>query len=180
MQQPSGIEAYTVGRSFEVMPIPMVPAACIEVPAGPVTFIVESRHLTDEVINHNALSQGHEDGVVDDLGVDDGGASLHVLGTEDRLEHLRFDCFDLEPHYHYIRHARAHNVVVAIDTHAEGDPVSWALGCVRQRLPEMLEFAGVPELAARVRAELDLVLAPIGEVEDLLVRAGSAARRMPG
>lgn len=172
MQQPSGIEAYTVGRSFEVMPIAMVPEACIEVPAGPVTFIVESRHLTDEVINHNALSQGHEDGVVDDLGVDDGGASLHVLGAEDRLEHLRFDCFDLEPHYHYIRHAQAHNVVVAIDTHAEGDPVAWALGCVRRRLPEMLEFAGVDVLAAQVRADDTAVAAALPRVAELLAAAG--------
>jgi hypothetical protein len=172
VQQPSGIEAYTVGRTFQVMPIPMVPSACVAVPAGPVTFVVESRHLTDEVINHNALSQGHQDGVVDDLGVDDGGASLHVLGAEDGLEHLRFDCFDLEPHYHYVRHAQADNVVVAIDTHAEGDPVEWALGCVRRRLPEMLEFAGVDDVAERVRTNPAVIAAALPRVAELLAAAG--------
>ena len=32
------------------------------------------------------------------------GVSLHVYGVRDgeALEHLRFDCFDEDPHYHYI------------------------------------------------------------------------------
>jgi hypothetical protein len=32
--------------------------------------------------------------------LDDFGASLHVVGTADGHEHLRFDCFEHSPHYH--------------------------------------------------------------------------------
>ena len=171
-QQGSGIEAYVVGREYDVMPIAMVPEHCVSVPAGPVTFVVESRRLTDEVINHNARSQGRPDGVLD-LDVDDGGASLHVLGADDGLEHLRFDCFELEPHYHYVRNAEQTNVVVAIDAHAEGDPLRMALRCVRRRLPEMLEFAGAHELAAAVRAESVDVLDAVAAVEELMLAAAT-------
>jgi hypothetical protein len=176
-QQGSGIEAYVVGREYDVMPIAMVPEHCVPVAAGPVTFVVESRHLTDEIINHNARSQGRPDGVLD-LVVDDGGASLHVLATSDGVEHLRFDCFELEPHYHYIRNDQQTNVVVAIDVHAEGDPLRMALRCVRERLPEMLEFAGAHELASALRSDPAVVLDAVPAVEDLLVQA--AARRSTG
>jgi hypothetical protein len=163
----SGIEAYVVGRSYDVMPIAMVEEHCVEVAGGAVTFVVESRHLTDEIINHNALSQGRPDGVLD-LVVDDGGPSLHVLGADDRREHLRFDCFEHEPHYHYVRHEQEMNVVVAIDVHALGSPLDFAMTAVRQRLPEMLEFAGAVELAAAVRASPEPVAAALVRVEELL------------
>ena len=164
---PSGIEAYVVGRTYDVMPIPMVPEHCVRVPAGPVTFVVESRHLTDEVINHNARTQGRPDGVLD-LVVDDGGASLHVLGATDDLEHLRFDCFEHEPHYHYVRNDEGTNVVVAVDRHALGDPLEFTLHAVRTRLPEMLEFAGAGGVAASVRTSSAAVAEALGEVERLL------------
>ena len=78
--------------------------------------------------------------------------TIHVLGAADRLEHLRFDCFEHEPHYHYIRNAEQANVVVRIDTFAEGDPTAWSLRCLRERLPEMLAHADATELAEQVRA----------------------------
>ena len=164
----SGIEAYVVGRSYDVMPIPMVEQHCVEVAAGAVTFVVESRHLTDEIINHNARSQGRPDGVLD-LVVDDGGPSLHVLGTDDRREHLRFDCFEHEPHYHYVCHEQGTNLVVAVDVHALGDPLGFTMTAVRHRLPEMLEFAGAHEVADAVRASPTQVLEALGRVEELLV-----------
>lgn len=166
--EPSGIDAYRLGRAYAVMPIDMVPEACIDVAAGPITFVVESRRLTDEVVIASAEEQGRRDAIDEPDGLDDGGASLHVLGTADRLEHLRFDCFEHEPHYHYIRNAEASNVVVRIDTFAVGDPRAWALGCVRDRLPEMLEHAGVAGLADEVRRHPAEVAAALVEVERLL------------
>ena len=163
----SGIEAYVVGRSYDVMPIPMVEEHCVEVTAGVVTFVVESRHLTDEIINHNARSQGRPDGVLD-LVVDDGGPSLHVLGSDDRREHLRFDCFEHEPHYHYVRHHDGTNLVVAVDVHALGDPLGFTMTAVRHRLPEMLEFAGAVELAGAVRTSPAPVIEALDRVEELL------------
>jgi hypothetical protein len=166
--QTSGLEAYQLGRSYDVMPIDMVPEACVEVPAGPVTFVVESRRLTDDAIIDSAEGQGRRDAIDEPDGVDDGGASLHVLGSADRLEHLRFDCFEKDPHYHYIRNSQRSNLVVRLDTFAEGDPRAWVLERMRSRLPEMLEHAGAPELAERVRAEGGTVMAALDEVERLL------------
>jgi hypothetical protein len=164
----SGLEAYVLGRAYPVMPIPMVPEACTDVPAGPITFVVEGRRLTDEAILGNAIERGGLDAIEQPDGVDDGGLTIHVLGTDDRLEHLRFDCFEHEPHYHYIRNAEQANVVVRIDTFAEGDPTEWSLRCLRERLPEMLAHAGAPELATLVRSSTTEVAAGIERVAGLM------------
>lgn len=168
--KPSGIDAYVLGRSYDVMPIPMDPEFCVEVPAGPLTFVVESRRLTDDAINTNALDRGRPDATYD-TGIEDGGACVHVLSAADGLEHLRFDCFDNEPHYHYIDNVVQANVVVRFDQFAEGDPQEWTLGRLRDRLPHMLDHLGLTELAAAVRAE-DLEPA-VAEVERLLGVVGA-------
>ena len=165
---PSGLEAYVLGRAYPVMPIPMVPEACIDVPAGPVTFVVEGRRLTDEAIIGNALERGGLDVIEQPDGVDDGGMTIHVLGAADRLEHLRFDCFEHEPHYHYIRNAEQANVVVRIDTFAEGDPTTWSLRCLRERLPEMLAHADATGLSEQVRAAGPELAAGIDRVAALM------------
>jgi hypothetical protein len=168
-QQGSGLEAYRLGRTYGMLPIAMVPEACREVPAGPITFVVEGRRLTDEAIDQSARDQGATDVVErSSSGVDDGGMTVHVCGAADGLEHLRFDCFEIEPHYHYIDNDGPANTVVRLDTHAEGDPTAWALGRLRGRLPEMLEHAGVPDLAAAVRSAADEVAAGVDEVERLV------------
>lgn len=168
---PSGVEAYRLGRIYEVMPIPMVPDRCVEVPAGALTFIVESRNLSDEAINANALDRGRPDQTVD-TGIDDGGACIHVVGTADGLEWLRFDCFDNEPHYHYVRHGEQANQVVRFDQFAEGDPQAWTLERLRTRLPAMLRYAGAGDLADAVAAA-DLTGA-VDEVASVLDRLGAS------
>lgn len=163
----SGIEAYRLGRSFEVMPIPMDPDCCQDVSAGPLTFVVESRRLSDEAINTNAVDRGRPDQTYDS-GIDDGGACVHVCDSADGREWLRFDCFDNEPHYHYVLHNEQRNVVVRFDQFAEGDPEAWTLGRLRTRLPAMLRHAGAEELAAVVAdAELG---AAVDEVAEILRR----------
>lgn len=156
---PSGIEAYQLGRSFTVMPIPMVPDHCVSIPAGPITFVVESRVLSDEAIIENERDRGTSDGVVHDNDVDDYGASLHVCDEHGLggLEFLRFDAFDNEPHYHYILNESQRNVVVRLDDNAEGDPLEWVLRVVANRLPEMLEAAEAGELAERARASSGVI-----------------------
>jgi hypothetical protein len=171
--EPSGLEADKLGRRYEVMPIAMVPDACFEVAAGPVTFVVESRRLTDAAIIDSAEQQGRLDGIDTATGVDDGGMTLHVLGAADGLEHLRFDCFEREPHYHYIHQDDHSNVVVRFDDVAEGDPTRWTLERVRSRLPEMLEHAGATELAAAARSAAPQILEATAEVEKLLYRASA-------
>ena len=77
---------YRRGIRFEQMPIPMVEEHCIAVDAGAVQLVVESRQLTNAIIDEtygNTVDPG--------VSFDDGGATLHVCGTTDGLEHLRFD-----------------------------------------------------------------------------------------
>jgi hypothetical protein len=159
---------YRLGNRFEIMPIPMVADHCVTVAAGAVQFVVESRLLTDEI-----LAETYGSGGAPSSGVhfDDGGACLHVCGSADGLEYLRFDCFEDEPHYHYIVQADQANVIVRIDENAVGDPTEFSLGCVEGRLPEMLRKAGAHALAAEVAADPDAVRHAIAEVRGLMERA---------
>ena len=157
---------YRRGIRFDRMPIPMVAEHCITVDAGAVQLVVESRRLTNEIIN------GAFRGAVNaEIPFDDFGATLHVCGTADGLEHLRFDCFEDEPHYHYIEHAAGANTVVRIDELAVGDPIEFSLACVEHHLPDMLRYCGVAALADEVARRPDHVNAAVAEVRELMRKA---------
>ena len=160
---------YRRGRRYDQMPIPMVTEDCIPVDAGAVQLVVESRSLTNSIIEDTYGGKVHHDVPFDDF-----GASLHVCGTADGLEHLRFDCFEHEPHYHYIDNAAGANTVVRIDELAVGDPVEFTLSCVEGHLADMLRHSGVGHLADAVAAEPDKVSAAIVEVRALMEKARSA------
>jgi hypothetical protein len=157
---------YRRGNRFNVMPIPMVADHCITVEAGAVQLVVESRRLTNEIIK-DTYSGGNRG----DMDFDDYGATLHVCGAADGLEYLRFDCFENEPHYHYIEQAVGENVVVRIDELAVGDPIEFSLTCVSDHLPEMLRNCGVADLAHEVSGQLDAVKAGVDAVRELMVKA---------
>ena len=163
---------YRRGNLYTAMPIPMVPEMCIPVDAGPVRLVVESRQLTNAILADTYRDQEIPEAHVE---FDDHGPTLHVCGASDGLEHLRFDCFENEPHYHYVRNADGGNLICRIDEHAEGDPIDWTIGRLRDRLPEMLEFAGVPELATQTRARSSEVLSAVSQVAELLNRARARA-----
>ena len=157
---------YRRGRRYDQMPIPMVTEYCIPVDAGAVQLVVESRQLTNSIIEDTYGGEVHQGVAFDDF-----GASLHVCGTDDGLEHLRFDCFEFEPHYHYIeQHAQA-NVIVRIDEVAVGDPIDFSLRCVETHLPQMLRNAGAESLAAEVEGDMDAVRAAVTKVRELMERA---------
>jgi hypothetical protein len=161
---------YRRGNRYDRLPIPMVPEHCITVDAGAVRLVVESRRLTNEI-----LADTYQ-GAIDPVVVfDDQGATLHVLGANDGLEHLRFDCFEQEPHYHYIDNADSGNTVVRIDELAVGDPIEFSLTCVEQHLPDMLGNCNVPALADEVKGRMDEVLSAMGEVRALMLRAQQPA-----
>ncbi len=157
---------YRRGIRFEQLPIAMVKEHCITVEAGAVQLVVESRRLTNAII-------AEEFGGDADTGIafDDHGASLHVCGTSDGLEHLRFDCFENEPHYHYIDNAGGANTVVRIDELAVGDPIEFSLGCVEHHLPEMLRHSAPAGLADDVGAQTDEVRGAIAEIRRLMQAA---------
>ena len=137
-------------------------------------LVIESRRLTNEILADTF--QGAVDPVVV---FDDGGATLHVLGTDDGLEHLRFDCFEQEPHYHYIDQAASGNTVMRIDELAVGDPIEFSLGCVEHHLPDMLGNCNVPALADEVKGRMDEVLAAMPEVRALMLRRSNRSPK-PG
>ena len=95
---------------------------------------------------------------------EDRGVTIHVMGrpAAEMTELLRFDCFENVPHYHYAPLGRneRHN----LDKVTAGDPLNWALGRLRARLPEMLEYAGFSEVAGRLDA--DLVRSKLDEVAE--------------
>jgi hypothetical protein len=159
---------YRRGNLYTAMPIPMVPEMCIPVDAGPVRFVIESRRLTNAILEETYRDQEIPEAHVE---FDDYGPTLHVCGTADGLEHLRFDCFEHEPHYHYIRNHEQSNVICRIDEVAVGDPVDFTLRCVRNQLPEMLELAGATELSAQARTAHDDVMAALDKVSELMARA---------
>jgi hypothetical protein len=155
---------------YSVMPIPPVEAHTAWFDAGAVRIGVEYRRLTDAIAAAHLLEQarGEERGQTAKL--DDRGVSLHVFARQDGewREHLRFDCFAEEPHYHYISYRDRMNDMVRLDTVADGDALAWALERIRTRLPQMLERACAPE-AARA-------LAPAA-LEAALPRVAAAAFR---
>jgi hypothetical protein len=157
---------YRRGNRYDRLPIPMVPEHCIPVAAGAVQLVVESRRLTDAIVEET-----FQGAVANGVSFDDGGATLHVLGADDGLERLRFDCFEQEPHYHYIDHAQSANTVMRIDELAVGDPIEFSLACVEHHLPDMLGNCGVPALAAEVAGRMDEVHAAMPEVRALMLRA---------
>jgi hypothetical protein len=157
---------YRRGNRYDRLPIPMIAEHCIPVDAGAVQLVVESRVLTNDIIQDT-----FEGAVAADVQFDDFGATLHVCGTADGLEHLRFDCFEHEPHYHYIDQGAVTNTVVRIDELAVGDPVEFCLACVEHHLPDMLRHCGVGDLADEVAGRPERVGAAVAEVRALMVKA---------
>ena len=157
---------YRRGNRYAQLPIPMVAEHCVTVDAGAVQLVVESRRLTNEILD--ATYQG---AVKAEIRFDDSGASLHVCGTADGLEYLRFDCFENEPHYHYIEPAVGANTVVRIDELAVGDPIDFSIACVEHHLPDMLRNCDAAGLADGVEGRPDKVQAAVAEVRALMTKA---------
>ena len=155
---------------YDVMPIPPVEARTEYVDAGAVRFGVEYRLLNDAIAAASESVRATGGDSADVASFDDRGVSIHVFGVEDdgALEYLRFDCFDEDPHYHYVSWKEKSNEMLHIDPVAEGDPLRWTLERLRTRLPQMLTRAGAAHIAARVDPRL---------VDEALPRVAEAAYR---
>jgi hypothetical protein len=123
------------------------------VDAGNLRFGVEFREMNARVINEN---YGHDPQAMKFfekmMDIDDVGISIHVFSRADMIERLRFDAFDFlgAAHYHYVFPDGSHKKM-DYDAAACGAMLPWALRCMDERLPEMLQHAG----AADVAEELD-------------------------
>jgi hypothetical protein len=146
---------HKVGKVVSLPPEPLVPEKTIFIEGGPIVIGIEQRHITTESLRdlyegnpqHAAAFAARQGDDIEDQGV-----SIHVLSTATRLEHLRFDCFDEDPHYHYITHDEGgglQNRWVIYDRAANGAMLPWALDRLRDHLPQMLAGAGAaPEMVA--------------------------------
>jgi len=142
-------------------------------PAGVITFGVEYRTVDPESLTStyagNADHLAELDARSPEGGFTDEGVSIHVCGTDDGHEYLRFDVFADEPHYHYVHNTGADgeivNNVLDFDVVAYGDMLPWVLERLRTRLPEMLVAARGEAVAAAV--DRDVVAGALRDVAQL-------------
>jgi hypothetical protein len=137
---------------YDTMPIPPVPAQTEFIEAGVLRFGVEYRLLTDAIAAASQTVAASGADAADPASFDDRGVSIHVYGDDGAgpLEYLRFDCFEEDPHYHYVSWKERSNEMLHLDPVADGDPLAWALERIRTRLPQMLARAGAAHIAARI------------------------------
>jgi hypothetical protein len=161
------IDAERMGTFVASFPVAHEPRATTFVAAGPITFGIEPRvfdpvaeaaKLTaEEIAAAGPDALFHSDQV-------DSGVCVHVFATEGLAEYLRFDCFNDEPHYHYIVPGRG-NMLVRFDRVANGPMLDWTLRTLRGRLPEMLTQLGAENLAAALKPkELERALDEVQRV----------------
>lgn len=106
----------------------------------------------------------------------DGGPAIHVLGdvAGQEIELLAFDCFRVNPHYHY--GPRYKNERIFIDKTVVPDSLAWTLDLFKSgKLPVMLKRAGYPTIAAAL--DEDLVADKVCEVESTLKAMAEAASK---
>ena len=159
------------GKVHPVPPEPHDPAQTTMVAAGTVTIGVEYREIDVASLSKSFQKLGLKDEfleTIDDPNLADRGVSLHVFGP-DGHEYLRFDCFEDGPHYHYnhkTADGSAYNHQVLFDPVSNGDELTWALNCLRTRLPEMLAEAHGEDVAAAL--DYEALRIGIDQVERLI------------
>lgn len=140
------------GTVYTVPPIPPDPEHTRYVDAGAIRIGVEYRLLDDAELaaNYEGEQMDEIQEATGGAAVQDNGVSLHVVGSDDGHEYLRFDLFEQEPHYHYIDRSGERQTIVDFDRVAHGPMLPWALAQLRERLEPMLEHSGGAALAAAI------------------------------
>ncbi len=170
-----------VGTRYPILPLPHIPERTELIDVGAVTIGIGHRVLDDRTAGEYLRQVGYnprpEDGDAGygNLGAVDGGVSIHVFGKHggELLEHFRFDCFDDEPHYHYVYQDQKAQRRVFLDPVMVPDAPAWALECLRSHLGRILESVGQVELARRI--EPAAIAASLPRIEAAIQRAGSAS-----
>jgi len=157
-----------IGKVYTIPPQPPVEEHTRRLPAGNLTFGVEYRMVDPASLQ--ATYAGNDSHLAELFerwpggGFTDEGVSIHVWGTDDGHEYLRFDVFVDDPHYHYNhlpsgRGPDVCNNVIDFDAAAMGDMLTWVLARLRTRLGPMLGEAGGAHLVDALDAEtIDAVL----------------------
>lgn len=171
-----------IGKIYNIPPQPPVEANTRYLPAGAVTFGVEYRDVDPDSLaatyadNADHLAEIEEKSP--EGGFFDEGVTIHVCGSHDGHEYLRFDVFDDEPHYHYIHRpspaGEVVNNVIDFDTVAHGDMLPWAIERLRAHLPPMLTEAGGADVVANL--DVGVIGEVVDDVEILVAQAREAHR----
>jgi hypothetical protein len=169
-----------IGKVYSIPPQPPAAEDNHLVAAGVLTFGVEYRAVDPDSLRATYAGNAEHLAELEERspegGFSDTGVSIHVSGTDDGHEYLRFDCFDDEPHYHYMHRTgdgSVVNQVIDFDATAHGDMLTWAIGCLRTRLPEMLRAAGGGHLVGTLEP------AVLEGAIDQVARTAEQARRQP-
>jgi hypothetical protein len=171
-----------IGKVYNITPQPPAPANTRYLPAGALTFGIEYRDVDPESLTATYASDPAQLAELEEKspegGFSDEGVSIHVCGTDDGHEYVRFDVFDDEPHYHYIHRtpngAEAVNNVIDFDAAAHGEMLPWAIECLRTRLPAMLTEAEGGHLVPQLDSEL--LGRVVDEVQHIAEQAQQARR----
>jgi predicted DNA-binding ribbon-helix-helix protein len=96
----------------------------------------------------------------------DRGPSLQVLGEVDgkRVQLLRFDCFEHEPHFHYDPDGK--NNRIFLNKTRASDPITWSIDYLRGNFASLIRIAGYRGLADRL--DEDALTAVLPGVEKAL------------
>jgi hypothetical protein len=97
----------------------------------------------------------------------DSGLSFQVYGgkRENAREVLRFDCFQLRPHFHLIGSGRSK--MEQIDKETAPDPVKWTLTRLKKDLRSLILQAGREKLADEI--DQSAVASALSKVEKKLI-----------
>ena len=83
----------------------------------------------------------------------DRGPSLQVLGEVDgkRVQLLRFDCFEHEPHFHYDPEGKNNLIFLnSVGRMKVSDPIAWSMDYLRGNFKSLIRIAGYSGLADRL------------------------------
>jgi hypothetical protein len=163
-----------IGKVYAIPPQPPVEENTHWLEAGALTIGVEYRDVNPDNLGETYGGTEYEAELLEkspEGGFADEGVSIHVSETATGHEYVRFDCFDAEPHYHYIHNtppgAEPVNNVIDFDVVAHGDMLQWAIRSLRERLPDMLANAGGGHLLDKIdHAVLDPVIEKVATMAE--------------
>jgi hypothetical protein len=148
------MSAIPIGIHYTIPAIPIIEDQTDFLEVGPLLVGVEYRHIDDDEIEQNLQNTGDSAEMRAEVAASRGlnaepdeGLSLHVFDPKNKFEHLRFDMFKHDPHYHYMY--PDHHIMVPFDANANGSMWNWISHILSSgQLPDMLRYANADHLAS--------------------------------
>ena len=80
------------------------------------------------------------------------GVSIIVQDNTKLKQILRFDCFPVDPHYHY--DPQGSDTCIMMDPNTIDHPINWSIHQLNNHLPDMIVRSGYPEVAEKLNKDL--------------------------